>query len=146
MGPTSILVPGTRSINIVQTGQNYTFYGLGFVPGEQVSAYISSDVVGLDPQVADATGMVTFQWTAPAIFVPGEHEIVMTATSGSITQTFVVSASASASTGTPSAIVGSAGAVVPTGGTASPYHSLLPIAVFLLVAFFVVASLRRTTK
>ena len=146
VGPTSILVPGTRSINIVQTGQNYTFYGLGFVPGEQVSAYISSDVVGLDPQVADATGMVTFQWTAPAIFVPGEHEIVMTATSGSITQTFVVSASASASTGTPSAIVGSAGAVVPTGGTASPYHSLLPIAVFLLVAFFVVASLRRTTK
>jgi len=139
----SAAAPTSLSIRIGWAGPNYTFYGFGFVPGESVTAQISSDAVNLSPQTADSTGMVTFLWTAPADFQPGTHQIAMTAASGTITQTFTISTGASAST-VPVANAGS-GVVAPTGGTTA-YLPILPIAVFLLVGTGLAGLLRRTSK
>jgi len=112
---------------------------VGFVPGEQVSGQILSDAVNLPAQTANGQGVVVFQWTAPVGFQPGTHQIVMTAPSGTVTQTFTVSGTATTNTAN-----GGSGASVSTGGTAD-HSALISIAVLLLAAATVAGVLRRRT-
>lgn len=97
----------------VAPGATQTATASGFTPGETVSAVLhSTSPVGVGTFIADAEGDVTAQFIVPADTEPGEHTLVLTGQSSSVTAegTFTV---ASAS---PAAVLG---ALATTGSEAN---------------------------
>jgi hypothetical protein len=72
----------------------YTITGSGFQPGEHVTATITDTTpISLGTTTANAQGQVTFTFTPPTGFPAGSHQAVLVgATSGTVEQTFSVTA------------------------------------------------------
>jgi len=125
--PTQAAAPTSQQLTIVvqsaPSGRDFTFTGSGFVPGEQVGAQIHSEAIDLQPAIADPAGQVSFQWSVPEGFSTGAHQIVFTAASGTVTQTFTVPATGDLTTVT-----------APTGGTTTTDPIWLALALLLAAA------------
>lgn len=93
--PTTTAAPGEARATVVHTeispGEGQSATVSGFEPNELVSAVMRSDPIDLGSRVADAQGVVQFDWTIPDGTTPGAHEFVATgATSGTVTVSFTV--------------------------------------------------------
>jgi len=138
-------------VRVTATGRDFTFTGGGFGPGEPVSAKVASTPVDLGTKQAGADGSVVFNWTAPADFPAGAHQVTLTGvTTGAVTVGFTVlsagdTTAPSAGPTSARSTSGSTGpAPTPTGpgqgstlsgtGTSAPNPISWPLALWLLPA------------
>jgi hypothetical protein len=79
----------------ITPGSTLEFSGSGYRLGEEVTATVFSEPVVVGTQTADASGSVSFSWTVPAGFEPGDHRVELTGSrSGTASAAFTVAASA----------------------------------------------------
>ncbi|MDR0284575.1 MAG: hypothetical protein LBI33_06740 [Propionibacteriaceae bacterium] len=95
-----------------------------------MSAQIHSSPVDLVPQVANAAGVVSFAWSAPAGFAAGTHEIRLTGSASTVTTTFTVAAD---------------GVTAPTGGIAVP-GPVQPLVLLLVLTVGVIGAGSRSLR
>ena len=95
-GLSAAAVPGygaggiTASLSAtVVSGGSLTVDGAGFVPGEPVTGTVFSDPMNLGTKKADSSGSVTFKFSVDGLDV-GQHRVVLSAPSGSVTVFFIV--------------------------------------------------------
>jgi len=80
--------------------------GAGFLPGESVTAVMSSETYTIGTKAADANGSVSFTWDLPTGTSAGSHQVTLTgAQSGSVSQTITVASDGTLAT-TGSAVSG----------------------------------------
>lgn len=119
-------------------GANQTAVGGGFLPGEEVTAVMNSDdPLQIGTKTADSDGTVSFAWTVPAAASIGEHTVVLTGLSGSVTGAFQVVASGPTATPPPP------GGPIANTGLGDIFPALATGFVLALAGSVLVASRRR---
>jgi uncharacterized repeat protein (TIGR02543 family) len=89
----------------IAQGASFTVTGIGFQPGEKITALLRSTPLPLGTFAASSAGLVTFSATVPTGFATGGHTVTLTGeTSGrsAIASLVVTAAAATTTTTTPS--------------------------------------------
>ncbi|MFL6206736.1 MAG: prenyltransferase/squalene oxidase repeat-containing protein [Acidimicrobiales bacterium] len=123
---TTVVPKVTASVGSIVAGGTLTLHGVGFAPGETVDVTLHSAPVALGSFTADPDGEVTAPVTIPADVEPGVHTISMAGeTSGvqvevsiEVTGQEADPAQQLPATGSATAELGLAGALLVLGGTA----------------------------